>query len=222
MVGWRSRQHTCFKKKNLYQYIYAIYAYSIYSSIEKIYSKFLFMKSSTSYYYFFSSGDWIWRIIATFLFYFFPHLGIFYWRFDTGGDICKLSAEGVGVTRAGSEPEQQQQQQHTFRDVLPSLLPPFFLPPPTVIYLVAYFSYYHVSPSSLREIYACSLLRSSSLLSFFHFSLSLSFFLSFCLSSFLFLSVHSCTHTQISSDALSADYSLFIKKKKKKRRNKLW
>lgn len=28
------------------------------------------------------------------------------------------------------------------------------------------------------------------------------------------LSVHSCTHTQISSDALSADYSLFIKRNK--------
>lgn len=39
-------------------------------------------------------------------------------------------------------------------------------------------------------------------------SLSLSLFLS------VSLSVHSCTHTQISSDALSADYSLFIKKKK--------
>lgn len=48
--------------------------------------------------------------------------------------------------------------------------------------------------------------------SFFSLSLSLSL-LSFSLST-LFLSVHSCTHTQISSDALSADYSLFIEKKK--------
>lgn len=34
-----------------------------------------------------------------------------------------------------------------------------------------------------------------------------------------FLAVHSCTHKQISSDALTADYSLFIKKISY---NKLW
>ena len=95
---------------------------------------------------------------------------------------------------------------------------------------------YHVSPSSLREIYACSLLRSSSLLSFFLTSVSLLLLLLlllllflflllllfFSFSSIFFLSVHTCTHTQISSDALSADYSLFIKRKKRISYDKLW
>lgn len=65
---------------------------------------------------------------------------------------------------ARHEPKKQQQQQHIFRDVLPTLLTLFFLFLP---FVTSSLTEHHLSPSSLREIYACSLLRSSSLLGSF-------------------------------------------------------
>lgn len=62
---------------------------------------------------------------------------------------------------ARHEPKKQQ---HIFRDVLPTLLTLFFLFLP---FVTSSLTEHHLSPSSLREIYACSLLRSSSLLGSF-------------------------------------------------------
>lgn len=138
--------------------------------------------NSTKSLLFFSSGDWISTSIAT---GFFPTMKSFYWRFEKGVDICRYLMQEGG----------DESKQHTF--FLHSFVLPFPILPGSLL------STEHlVSPSSLREIYACSLLRSSSVLSSSRTSFSLT----------PSLSVHSGTQTQISSDALSADYSLFMKK----------
>lgn len=143
MDVWLLRQHTCLK--NLCQCIYAIYAYSIY----------IFTSNWTQIrlpvdIMFFSAGDWI-----VCLFGFFP-------PFHIEGILLKVWYSWFKEV-ARHEPKKQQQQ-HIFRDVLPTLLTLFFLFLP---FVTSSLTEHHLSPSSLREIYACSLLRSSSLLGSF-------------------------------------------------------
>lgn len=95
---------------------------------------------------FFSAGDWI--------------ICLFFPPFHIEGILLKVWYSWFKEV-ARHEPKKQQ---HIFRDVLPTLLTLFFLFLP---FVTSSLTEHHLSPSSLREIYACSLLRSSSLLGSF-------------------------------------------------------
>lgn len=95
---------------------------------------------------FFSAGDWI--------------ICLFFPPFHIEGILLKVWYSWFEEV-ARHEPKKQQ---HIFRDVLPTLLTLFFLFLP---FVTSSLTEHHLSPSSLREIYACSLLRSSSLLGSF-------------------------------------------------------
>lgn len=142
MDVWLLRQHTCLK--NLCQCIYAIYAYSIYIYI---YFKLDSNSIASRHLIVFSAGDWI---------------VCFFSPFHIEGILLKVWYSWFKEV-ARHEPKKQQQQ-HIFRDVLPTLLTLFFLFLP---FVTSSLTEHHLSPSSLREIYACSLLRSSSLLGSF-------------------------------------------------------
>lgn len=130
--------------KNLCQCIYAIYAYSIYIYIFT--SNWTQIRLPVDILLFFSAGDWI--------------ICLFFPPFHIEGILLKVWYSWFKEV-ARHEPKKQQ---HIFRDVLPTLLTLFFLFLP---FVTSSLTEHHLSPSSLREIYACSLLRSSSLLGSF-------------------------------------------------------
>lgn len=90
--------------------------------------------------------------------------GWFFSPFHIEGILLKVWYSWFKEVARHEPKKQQQQQQHIFRDVLPTLLTLFFLFLP---FVTSSLTEHHLSPSSLREIYACSLLRSSSLLGSF-------------------------------------------------------
>lgn len=129
--------------KNLCQCIYAIYAYSIYIYI----------------YFKLDSNSIASRHLVVFQCRGLNYLFVFS-PFHIEGILLKVWYSWFKEV-ARHEPKKQQ---HIFRDVLPTLLTLFFLFLP---FVTSSLTEHHLSPSSLREIYACSLLRSSSLLGSF-------------------------------------------------------
>lgn len=125
------------------QCIYAIYAYSIYIYLLQIGLKFDCQSTSCCF-----------SVQGTELFV------LFFSPFHIEGILLKVWYSWFKEV-ARHEPKKQQ---HIFRDVLPTLLTLFFLFLP---FVTSSLTEHHLSPSSLREIYACSLLRSRSLLGSF-------------------------------------------------------
>lgn len=141
MDVWLLRQHTCLKK--------SVSVYLCYICLQYIYiftSNWTQIRLPVDILLFFSAGDWI--------------ICLFFPPFHIEGILLKVWYSWFKEV-ARHEPKKQQ---HIFRDVLPTLLTLFFLFLP---FVTSSLTEHHLSPSSLREIYACSLLRSSSLLGSF-------------------------------------------------------
>lgn len=142
MDVWLLRQHTCLKKSVSVYLCYICLQY-IYIYLLQIGLKFDCQSTSCCF-----------SVQGTELFVcFFP-------PFHIEGILLKVWYSWFKEV-ARHEPKKQQ---HIFRDVLPTLLTLFFLFLP---FVTSSLTEHHLSPSSLREIYACSLLRSSSLLGSF-------------------------------------------------------